>query len=88
MIVGDADLTCCNNVNCLDRFFWIRDGSCDVPVRVLIRFGLSGLFGPKGFKLLQWREVLVKGKGFSQIWIILELLVQSGSCCSYQEKEF
>ena len=31
--MGDADLVCHNNVNCLDRFFWIRDGLCDVPIK-------------------------------------------------------
>ena len=35
LIVGDANLACCNNVNCLNRFLWIRDGSCDVPVKGL-----------------------------------------------------
>ena len=33
LIVGDADLAFCNNVNCLDRFFWIRDDSCDVSLK-------------------------------------------------------
>ena len=33
LIVEDVDLAFCNNVNCLDRFFWIRDGSCGVPVK-------------------------------------------------------
>ena len=26
-------MICYNNVNCLDRFFWIKDGSCGVPVK-------------------------------------------------------
>ena len=59
LIVGDADLACCNNVNCLDRFFWIRNGLCGVPVK-----GQSfnqvwtclGLFGPKEFKLPSERK--------------------------------
>ena len=54
LIVGDADLVCRNNVNCLDRFFWIKDGSCGIPIK-----GQSfnhiwtclGLFGPKWFIL-------------------------------------
>ena len=33
LIVGDADLAFCNNVNCLDRFFWIRDVSCGILVK-------------------------------------------------------
>ena len=54
LIVGDADLACCNNVNCLDRFFWIKDGSCDVSVK---RQSFNqvwtclGLFGPKWLRL-------------------------------------
>ena len=81
LIVGDVDLAFCNNVNCLDRFFWIRDGLCGVPVKGQSFnqvWTVLGLFGLKGFRLPQWREVLVKGKGFSQIWIILKLLAQSG----------
>ena len=60
LIVGDADLMCCNNTNSLDRLFWIRDVSCGIPV---------------------------KGKGFSQIWIILGLLAQNGSGCPGQRKK-
>ena len=33
LIVGDADLMCCNNTNSLDRLFWIRDVSCGIPVK-------------------------------------------------------
>ena len=47
-----------------------------------------GTFGPKWFRWPQSREVPVKGKGFSQIWIILELLAQSGSSCPNQEKKY
>ena len=69
LIVGDADLAFCNNVNCLDRFFWIRDGSCGVPVK-----GQSfnqiwtclGLFGPKRVQV-----VPVKGKRYDLDWIDL-----------------
>ena len=65
------------NVNCLDRFFWIRDGLCDVPVK-----GQSfnqiwiclGLFGPKGFKLPQSKSMsqieLSWGNGKSGFWIM------------------
>ena len=56
---GDNDLIYCNNVNCLDGFFWIRDVSCGIPVKgqsfnqVWI---CSGLFGLKGFRFPQWKE--------------------------------
>ena len=53
LIVGDSDLAFCNNVNCLDRFFWIRDGSCGVPVKGQSFnqvWTVLGFFGPKRFR--------------------------------------
>ena len=49
LIVGDVDLVCRNNVNYLDRFFLIRDGSCGVPVKgqSFNQIGLSESFWPK-----------------------------------------
>ena len=56
LIVGDVDLAFCNNVNCLDRFFWIRDDSCDVSVKGQSFnqiWNCLGLFSPKRFRLSQ-----------------------------------
>ena len=66
---GDADLICCNKVNCLDRFFWIKNGLCDVPVKGQNSnqvWTCLGPFGPKGFRLpsegkfLSKERVLIK----------------------------
>ena len=78
----DADLACFNNSNCLDRFFWIRNGLCDVPVKGQSSNQVwicSGLFGPKGFKLPSEGKFFSKEKAlirFELSWNFWPKMVQ------------
>ena len=65
LIVRDADLVCRNNVNSLDKFFWIRNGSCGVLVK---GHGFNQVWTVLSF----WPKVVhiapVKGKKYESDW--------------------
>ena len=82
LIVGDADLAFCNNVNCFDRFLWIKDGSCGIPVKgqsfnqvwtCLVFLARKGSSYPNEGKFLSKEKALVR---FGLSWNFWSKMVQ------------